>query len=148
MRFRPWNIARSVLLGWAALFVITYCVERPLLFWTGPRFGADWIPTVRLALTCVTLVATGWIVGRLNRSQAVASAFVFAVLLAMWDFGLVPALNLAWLFRLFIDTYENARYFETLLVTATTQALLFGCIFAGALLSRHSQAPASLLNLR
>ncbi len=142
---RRWLIsARSVLLGWAALFAFTYLVERPLLAWAARLLGASWIPTGELALQCVALAATGWIIGRWNRANAVPSVVVFAGMIAVGNFGLTPAINVAWLFRLLVDSIENLRYFESLLTTAATQALLFGSLFTGAQLARSKPGPLSL----
>lgn len=131
--------ARSILLGWGALFAITYLVERPLLRWTAPLLGPSWLPTAQLALACAGLAATGWIIGRWNRFDVP----IFAALLALWNFGLVP-IDLPWLFRLLIDSFENSRYLESLITALATHALLFGCLFAGASLSRARQQAFSL----
>ncbi len=142
---RRWLIsARSVLLGWAALFAFTYLVERPLLAWTARLLGASWIPTGELALQCVALAATGWIIGRWNRTASVPSVSVFAAMIAVENFGLVPAIHLAWLWRLIIDTVENLRYLQSLVTTAATHVLLFGSLFTGAQLARPKQALLSL----
>ena len=64
MRHRLLISARSILLGWVALFGITYLLERPMLFLSAHFLGASWVPTEQLALTCAGLAATGWIIGR------------------------------------------------------------------------------------
>src|SRR5271154_3005804 len=107
MRHRLLITARSMLLGWATLLAATYLVERPLLLWTAPLLGARWFPTAQLALECVALAATGWMIGRWNRSDVVPAVLVFAAMLAVWDFGLVPAINIPWLFRLMADSFRN-----------------------------------------
>jgi hypothetical protein len=136
--------ARSILLGWFALFAITYLMKRPLLLFTARVLGASWIPTSELALECVALVAAGWILGRWNRSHAVTAELIFGAMLAVWNFGFTPSINLPWLFDLIVDTFENSRYLESLITTATTHALLFGSLFAGVQLSRPKQQPLSL----
>jgi hypothetical protein len=146
MRHRLLITARSILLGWATLVAFTYLVERPLLLWTAPLLGASWLPTVQLAFDCVALAATGWMIGRWNRSDAVPAVLVFAAMLAVWTFGLVPAINLPWLFRLIADSFRDARYLESLVTAAATHALLFGSLFVGARLSRPARAPVSLLS--
>ena len=83
---------RSILLGWAALFVITYLMERPLLLLTAHFVGASWLPTEQLALACAGLAAAGWLIGLGNRFDVL----LFAATLAVWNFGLVP-INLPWL---------------------------------------------------
>jgi len=145
MRHRLLITARSMLLGWATLLAATYLVERPLLLWTAPLLGARWFPTAQLALECVALAATGWMIGRWNRSDVVPAVLVFAAMLAVLDFGLVPAINIPWLFRLMADSFRNTRYLESLVTEAATHALLFGSLFVGARLSRPAQAPLSLV---
>jgi|HubBroStandDraft_5_1064220.scaffolds.fasta_scaffold43555_2 hypothetical protein len=142
MRHRLWIAARSILLGWAALFAFTYLVERPLLARTAPLLGASWLPTAQLGLACIALAATGWIVGRWNRWDVL----IFAALLAVWNFGLLP-INLPWLLRLLADSFENSRYLESFFTSLVTQVLLFGSLFAGASLNR-SREQAFSLNLR
>jgi hypothetical protein len=135
MRHRLLISARSILLGWAALFGITYLVERPLLLLSAHALGATWLPTEQLALACVGMTATGWIIGRWNRLDAMAAALIFAAILALSDFGLVPV-NFPWLLRLMVDTFENARYFESFVTSLATHVLLFGSLLVGANLSR------------
>jgi hypothetical protein len=144
MRHRLLIAARSILLGWAALFAVTYLAERPLLRWTAPVLGASWLPTAQLAFECVALAATGWMIGRWNRSDTVPVVLVFAAMLAVWNFGLVPAINIPWLFRLMVDSFGDARYLESLVTGAVTQALLFGSLFVGAILSRAREQAVSL----
>jgi hypothetical protein len=144
MRHRLLTAARSTLLGWATLLAVTYLVERPLIVWTAPLLGASWLPTAQLALECVALAVTGWMIGRWNGSDTVPVVLVFAAMIAAWNFGLVPAINIPWLFRLMVDSFGDARYLESLVTAAVTQALLFGSLFVGARLSRPAQAPVSL----
>jgi hypothetical protein len=135
--------ARSIVLGWAALFATTYFVERPLLHFTARLLGASWLPTAQLALACAGLAATGWVIGRWNRFDPIRAALVFAAMLAVWNFGLVP-INIPWLFRLIADSFENLRFVQSLLTAAATHALLFGSLFVGVRLSRQAQTPESL----
>jgi hypothetical protein len=137
-------IARSILLGWAALLAATYLVARPLLIWTVPLLGASWLPTEQLTLECVALGVAGWTIGRWNRFDAIPAVLVFSAMLAVQNFGLEPAMNLPWLFRLVIDSFRNVRYLESLISEAATHALLFGSLIAGALLGRPSAKPVSL----
>jgi hypothetical protein len=145
MRHRLLIAARSILLGWATLAAATYLVERPLLRWTAPLFGGQWIPTVQLALECAALAGTGWIIGRWCHLDSVRTVSVFAAMLAVWNFGLVPAMNVPWLFQLILDAFEDARYLEQLGTAAVTHAFLFGSLFVGVLLSRPAPKPVSLL---
>jgi hypothetical protein len=126
--------ARSILIGWVALFVITYLIERTLLFLAARFLGLPWIPTVQLALTCSGLVATGWIMGRWNRFDVL----LVAATLAVWNFGLVP-IDLPWLFRLLIDSFEDSRYLESFSTSLVTHIFLFGSLFAGARLAQKRE---------
>ncbi len=144
MRRRLLISARSVLLGWAALFTFTYLVERPLLLWMARLLSSAWLPTGQLALECVTLAATGWIIGRWNRTDPVLSVSVFAAMIAVENFSLVPAINVAWLVRLIVDTFANLRYLESLVTTAALHVFLFGSLFTGAQLAQPKQGPLSL----
>jgi len=145
MRSRLLMAVRSILLGWAALFAITRFIVRPLLHWTGSLLGASWLPTAELGLSCAGLAATGWIIGRWNPLDAIRLALLFSVMLAVWDFGLVPDANVRWLFRLTIDVFGSARYIESLITAWSTHALLFGSLIAGARLTRPRQnEPISL----
>jgi hypothetical protein len=146
LRHRLLIAARSILLGAATLFAVTYLVERPLLAWTGPLLGASWLPTAQLAFECLVLALTGWMIGRWSRLDAVPALLVFAALLAVWNFGLVPAINVPWLFQLMLDTLGNTRYLESLVTAAVTQALLFGSLFVGAHLSRPRPTPMSIVS--
>jgi hypothetical protein len=131
MRHRLLIAARSIMFGWATLFAVTYLVERPLIVWTAPLLGASWLPTEQLALACAGLVGTGWIIGRWNRFDVL----IFAVTLAVWSFGLVP-INLSWLFRLLMDSFESSRYLESFFTSLAIHVFLFGSLIIGANLSR------------
>ncbi len=123
--------ARSILFGWIALVLLTYLFERPLLFLTARLLDASWVPTVQLALACMGLAATGWIVGRGKRFDVL----IFAAMLAIWNFGLV-AIDLPWLWRLLINTFQSSRYLESFSTSLATHAFLFGSLFIGAHLAR------------
>jgi hypothetical protein len=142
---RVWILVRSILLGWAALFVLTYLVEPPLLHGIGVLLGASWLPTAQLALACAGLAATGWMIGRSNRPRALLATLVFAAMIAIWNFDLVPAIDIPWLLRLTVDTFENTRYLESLVTDLATHALLFGSLFVGERLSRPAPTPLSVL---
>jgi len=139
--------APSVLLGWVTLLVIAYGVEGPLLRWTAPLFGAAWIATAHLAFDCLTLTAAGWVAGRLNRPHAMLTVTLFAFTLCFWDFGDVLALNVPWLLRLIRDSFHDSRYLDSLAGSAETHVLLFGCLMAGATLSRPREKVASIRSI-
>jgi len=136
--------ARSVLLGWVALLAIAYGMEGPVLRWTAPLFGASWIATAHLGFDCLTLSAAGWVAGRFNRPHAIVSALLFAFTLCFWNFGAALALNLPWLLRLAVNSFHDSRYLDSLAASAGTHVLLFGCLFAGAALSRPGEKPVSI----
>jgi hypothetical protein len=147
MRHRLLIAARSIILGWATLYVVTNLVVIPCLRWTPALLGASWLPTVQLGLQCVALAAAGWMIGRWNRIDALPLVLLFAAMLSVWDFSLAPAINIRWLFQLLIDVFKSARYLESLITTAATHALLFGSLIAGALLSHPRKVtPLSLVD--
>jgi hypothetical protein len=137
--------ARSIVLGWVALLGIAYLVEGPVLRWTAPLFGAIWVATAHLAFDCTTLAAAGWVVGRLNRPSALSGGALFAVTLCCGNFGGMLALNVPFLVELVWHSIHDSRYIESLATSMETHALLFGCLFAGVLLSRPREKPVSLI---
>lgn len=138
----PW--ALSILLGWAALLAIAFGVEAPFFHFTRDFFGPSWIATVHLTLDCGALAAAGWLAGRSNRAHAVWNGALFAVTLSFWNFGDALALNVPWLVKVAIDAFHDSRYLEALLTSMETHGLLFGCLMAGAALSRPREAPISI----
>jgi len=137
--------ARSLALGWVTLLIIAYAVEGPVLRWSAPMFGAIWIATAHLAFDCMTLAAAGFVAGRFNRSRAVLMGVLFAATLCFWNFGDALALNVPWLLRLAGNSFHDSRYLDSLIASVETHALLFGCLFAGAMLSRAREKPASIV---
>jgi hypothetical protein len=144
MRHRLWITVRSILLGWATLAAATYLVEGPLLRLTAGLLGGSWIPTAELILECAGLAAAGWMIGRWDRSGALLAVLVFAAMLAVWNFRLVPAMNVVWLFQLIVDSFGDSRYLEALGTAAVTHAFLFGSLFVGERLSRAREQAVSL----
>ena len=138
-------LARSILAGWVTLLAIVFGVEGPLLHWTSPLFGPSWIATAHLAFDCLALAAAGWVGGRLYRSRAIPAAGLFAMSLCFWDFGDGLALNVPWLVRLIGNSLRDSRYFDSLIASGETHVLLFGCLFAGAALSRARAKPVSIV---
>jgi hypothetical protein len=136
--------ARSVLLGWVVLLAIAYLVEGPMMRWTAPLFGAGWIATAHLAFDGLTLTAAGWVAGRFNRGHAMLTAVLFALTLCFWDFGDALALNVPWLLRLVRNSFHDSRYFDSLAGSVETHVLLFGCLMAGAALSRAREKAVSI----
>jgi hypothetical protein len=136
---------RSVLMGWATLCLIVFVVERPLLHWTAPVIGAEWIATVKLGLDCAGLAATGWVVGRLARPEAMLGVLSFLATLTVWDLTVMVGINVPWLLRLLIHTLSgDGNYLSSLLATAASQTILFGSLLAGGMLSRPTAKPVSI----
>lgn len=139
-RLKIFPALRAVVLGWVMLFVLAYLMEL-LLVRFARAFGPVWFPTGRALLDCGALVAAGWVAGRKSPGLAVV---VFAATLTLRDFNPLLPLNVPWLLRLIIDSLRDSRYIESLFTTAAGQALLFGCLFAGARLGRPRDLPLSL----
>jgi len=137
------NLVRSIVLGWVILLAIAYSLEGPFL--RLPLFGEAWMATAHLAFDCLTLTAAGWVVGRLNRDHAMVTAILFALTLCFWDFGDALALNVPWLLRLMRNSFHDSRYFDSLAASVETHVLLFGCLMAGAALSRPREKPVSIV---
>lgn len=136
-------MTRSIVLGWVALLAIAYGVEGPLL--RLPFFGMEWVATAHLAFDCLTLAAAGWVAGRFNRGYAMPTATLFAFTLCFWDFGSLVALDVPWLLRQAWNSLHDSRYFDSLLTSVETHLFLFGCLFAGAWLSRAKEQAISIL---
>ena len=136
---------RAIVVGWAVLLPATYLIERPLLFLAARLLGAGWFPTARLALDCLILAATGWVIGRFHRPAAAWAILAFALTLCFWDFDPLLSMNVPWLIQLAGDTLRQSLYLESLATTALQHVLLFGSLFAASFLSRATPAPASIL---
>ena len=141
---RPGIVGRAITVGWITLLLSIYLVEHPFLIWISGSLGASWFPTVRLMLDSLVLAACGWVVGRLASAKPILTVAVFAVTLSLRDFGDLVELRVPWLFQLMADALRDPRYWESLLSTAVIQAFLFGCLFAGGLLSRRPPATLSI----
>ncbi len=139
VRCRLFPALRAILIGWIALLSIAYVLERPLLRWTAPLLGGEWFATVRLMLDCSALAAIGWIVGYWSRPKPLFAVLVFAASLTFRDFDPLLPIDVPWLFHLMVDTLHDDRYLDSLVGTAAGQALLFGCLIAGAMLARPAQ---------
>ncbi len=136
---------RSIPIGWVSLGVIVYLLEHPLLRWIGPVVGAQWIATATLGLDCASLAATGWVVGRLARPSPMLGVLVFVATLTVWDLSFLVAINVPWLLRLVIHALRgDGSYLNSLVSTAASQALLFGCLLGGGMLSRAAVKPVSI----
>lgn len=137
---------RSILIGWVTLYLMVFLLERPLLMWAGPVIGAQWIATVELGLDCGVLAATGWVVGRLARPSSMVGVLTFAATLTLWDLSFLVAINVPWLLRLAAHSLSgDSNYLGSLVSTASSQVLLFGCLVAGGLLSRARARPVSIV---
>lgn len=144
-RLRLLIALRSIPIGWATLGLLIFLLEHPLLHWTGPVIGAEWIATATLGLDCASLAATGWVVGRLARPSPMLGVLVFAATLTVWDLSFIIAINVPWLIRQAIHTLSgDGSYVSSLVSTAASQALLFGCLLGGGMLSRVPGKPVSI----
>jgi hypothetical protein len=143
-RRRLFLALRAILAGWITLVVIAYVLERPLLRWTEPLLGGEWFATARLMLDCSVLAATGWVVGYWSRPKPLFAVLVFAATLTLHDFNPLLPINVPWLFHLAVDTLSDDRYLDSLVTTTAGQALLFGCLIAGAMLARPRTKPLSV----
>jgi hypothetical protein len=126
---------RAIVVGWVALLPTAYLLERVVLR-AAPVLGPEWFATARLTLDCAILAATGWIAGYWSRPHSLFAALVFVATLTLRDFTPLLPLDVPWIFRLLVDTLHDARYLDSLVTTAAGQALLFGCLIAGAMLAR------------
>ena len=141
---RPLLLARSILVGWAALLIGVYLLERPLLGWTARALGSHWFPTVHISLDCLTLAAAGWVIGRFHRDSPILGALAFAATLSLWDQEALLALNVPWLLQLGADALRDSLYLSSFAATVMQHVLLFGSLLAGAFLSRPARPPASI----
>lgn len=138
MRGRLLPVARGLLLGWAALLASVYLVDRPLARVLARVLDPSWLPTIQLALALSILLGTGWIVGRASRPQSLFAVSIVAGTIACWPSADLLGIQIPWLFRLAVDSFQDSRYFASFFNTALMQAILFSSLFAGARLSRES----------
>jgi hypothetical protein len=138
------SIVLAVLAGWAALFLVLFAVERPLLLLTVRFLGESLLPMARLALECVALAGAGWVTGRLSRPNPLITVLLLAATLTIWDFGGLLDIQTLWLLRLMADAFRDSRYWASLLDVGVMHVFLFGSLVAGAQLSRRRQAPLSI----
>jgi hypothetical protein len=135
----------SIWLGCLAVVVIAFAVERPVLHWMAPFLGPSWDPTAHLAFDCVAMAAAGFVAGRFNRSHPMWTAGLLAATFCLTDFRGALALNVPWLIRLAWNSFHDSRYLDSLVTSVETHVLLFGCLFAGAALSRPRERPVSII---
>ena len=104
-----WVVARSIAVGWAVLIGLTYFVERPLLPVMARIVGPHWMATAGLALDCLKLAATGWAVGRVQRTAPLRGVFAFAATLAFFNLEAWLPFDFPGLIRLAVDALQDAR---------------------------------------
>ena len=143
MRQRLFLAARSIFWGWATLLLAAYLLERPLLILIAGKLDASWFPTIRLMLDCSLLAGIGWLIGHLVPADAILAVAAFAVTLTFWDFGELE-IRIPWLLELAGNALRDPRYWDSFVYTAVVQAVLFGSLIAGVLLSRRAPAAAAL----
>ncbi len=73
------------------------------------------------------------------------TVLLFAVTLSFWDFEGMLALNVPGVLLLIWNSFHDSRYFDSLATSVETHALLFGCLVAGASLSREREKPVSII---
>jgi hypothetical protein len=135
---------RGILLGWATLLAIAFGIEGPLLRWSEPFFGPRWMATVHLMFDSLTLAASGWVAGRMNRSRAVGTGLVFAATLCFFNFGDGVALRVPWMLHLVWNSLHDSRFLDSLIASAETNLALLGCLIVGARLAREREKPVSI----
>ena len=140
------KLLRAILAGWATLLGMAFLIERPVLDWTAPLFGAVWIATVALAFDCVALFAAGWVAGRCNRPRAIRTGLLFAATLCCWAFTGMLALNFPGLIGLLWNSFHDSGYLDALLMSGETHVFLFGCLMGGAALGREKEKPVSIVS--
>lgn len=139
-----WIALRSIAVGWVVLIALTYLAEHPLFLLAAPLMGPRWAATASLALNCLKLAATGWVIGRLHRTTALPGVLLFAATLTLFSFEAWLPLDVPGLIRLATDALHDTRYWWPLATMAAQHVLLFGSLIAGGLLSRPAQPPLSL----
>ena len=143
-RRRLWIVAWSIVAGWTALIALTYIAERPLLRLTAPLIGPRWMATASLSLDCLKLAATGWAIGRLERTAPLPGVLAFAATLGLFNVEPWLPLDVPGLLRLAMEAVHDTRYWDPLATMAAQHVLLFGSLVAGGLFSRTPQKPLSL----
>jgi hypothetical protein len=144
-RRRLFLTLRGILIGWGTLLLIAYLLEHAL-HWIAPFLGDAWLATARLTLDCFALAATGCVVGYWSQPHSLFASLVLAATLIFRDFTPLLPIDAPWLLHLLIDSFHDDRYLESLVTTAAGQALLFGCLIAGAMLARpRAEAPHILV---
>jgi hypothetical protein len=125
---------RAILTGWAALFFLSYAVERPILALGYRWVGGSWWATVSVLLDCAALAACGWLVARLHRPWQIAMLVVFMLSLTPFDVGAYTgqtmAPNIPWLLKLAWNVVGDSRYLTGFLASLVTNALLMGCLWS------------------
>jgi hypothetical protein len=76
----------------------------------------------------------------------VRTGLLFAATLCFWDFGGSLNLNVPGLVRLVGNSFHDSRYFDSLLTSAETHLILFGCLIGGAAMSRAREKALSVVD--
>ena len=134
----------AALAGWAVLVAMELALFFGALHLIAMVIAPDLLPSLKVVLDMGTLMACGWIAGRLGRPRAMAAAGLTAAGLTVFDLTPYVLLNVPWLLRLMANAVSDSRYVSSLLTTLTMHALLFGSLLAGAHLSRPREAPIRL----
>ena len=125
-----------LVLAWAALLLLAYCLERPALSAAAPMLGS-WTPTAQLILDCLILAIVGWI--------ARSAVWIFAATLLPWNLEAFVSMNVPWLVRLAGNAFAYPDiYASSLLATLAIHVILFASLFAGAKARRPTERPPSI----
>ena len=120
------TVLGAVTLGLVSLGALFFA-ERWLLRFSAPFLSASWIPTAEIALDCAALMAVGALIGRWGW---------YAILVLAGTIVLVRHADSAWLLRLFLDCFQNSRYWPFFLNSLAIHLLLLASLIAGASLTR------------
>jgi hypothetical protein len=139
------KIGKAIVAGWIAL-ALGALAARGLVWLTARITGAEWVATFALFFDCGALALAGFVAGRLAQPRRMVAAALLAVPLCFFDFESTLTLNAPWLIRLALDSMHDSRFVDSLIASAETHAILFGCLFAAAALSGPADAPPRIVS--
>lgn len=131
----------AALAGWAVLAATELVLFFGALRLLAMVMGPDLLPSLKVVLDMGTLMACGWIAGRIGRPRTMTAAGLTAAGLTMFDLTPYVLLNVPWLLRLTVNAVDDSRYLSSMLTMLTMHALMFGSLLGGAYLSRPREAP-------
>jgi hypothetical protein len=128
--------ARAVAAAWAALLLLGYLVERPLLWLIQKTAGGSWAQPVSIFLDLACFFAAGWIAGRLYRQRPVLAVLLFLVSLLFLDFEPLFPLHFGWVLRQISNTMGDSRYLQGLVQAVVSNGMYLAAVWAGGVHSR------------